>query len=944
MFACNIALAQQPFFYKFDDENGFPSNEVYQIEQDDFGFIWIGCDAGIFRYDGVNFKQFIHLKQTGVSISNLKIDEQQRVWCQNFSGQIFYIQNDTIHLFKDFTKETASYPSFTIFDNQMITNINDSTKIYDASTQKLKTVFQNKATTLKFPFYSLLLQSNQDGIYASIRDNIYFKSQNKPYQAVYQTNEYLCFHISVINEKVYAVLREEKTKYWLVVELKEGKIIKQKRFPPNTFNMNVYMIAGVKDGLAICTATGIHLLNKDFEPTHHYFPNEKITDALYDKEGNLWLTSLQNGIYVVPSIDLNIFNHTFFPNANITTLTKQNDDLLIGTYLGDIYAFNSNSQTFKTINIVPDPIFKTAKKIMETVDYQIFAIGVKTVAIDKKTKKRLILGAANVRDMVVWKDSLYYVDPEQFKVSDLKGNTSRSILSGGGRMITKSPNNDTIYIANKNGFFHYIDGKTAQIFKNGEAIYPTCSSWQNDTLWLGTLSEGFVAYHNGRFFNHFYQVGNEAISMVRSIKIHQNWLLLATNIGLARMNLRTKKIDIINGYEGLYQKEIRAIEVINNEIFLGTTKGLIRLPLSINAKNKTGPNINLKAIILNDSILINSNYQFLKYYENNILFQFQTALFRSRKSFYYEFRLKGLNENWQQTNSVSPFAQYRSLPSGSYVFEVRAVNEDGIKSEIKSYSFSIALPIWQRWWFILLVLCLFSTGFYWLVNRRIQNIKRQATLENELKTSQLTALKAQMNPHFLYNALNSIQDLILQKDIPNASRYLTKFSHLMRQILEASGHLGIPLSTEIQILNLYLELEKLRFGDNFQYKITLPERIDLETTQVPSMIIQPFVENAVKHGLLHKTTDVKLLNINFELQDLLICTITDNGIGRKKSAKIKIRQGKKTTSFATSATQKRLEILNQTHQQKIGLEIIDLYENNKATGTKIVLRIPFTSF
>ncbi|NJN77671.1 MAG: histidine kinase [Saprospiraceae bacterium] len=407
---------------------------------------------------------------------------------------------------------------------------------------------------------------------------------------------------------------------------------------------------------------------------------------------------------------------------------------------------------------------------------------------------------------------------------------------------------------------------------------------------------------------------------------------------------KNKKNGIISGNEGLYQKEIRAIEVINDEVFLGTTKGLIRFPLNINAENKAIPKLNLNKIILNDSLEIKSDYQFLKYYENNILFQFQTALFRSRKLFYYEFRLKGLNENWQRTNATSPFAQYRSLPPGRYVFEVRAVNEDGVQSEIKTYSFSIALPIWQRWWFVLLALCLFSAIIFWIVNRRIQNIKRQATLENELKTSQLTALKAQMNPHFLYNALNSIQDLILQKDIPNASRYLTKFSHLMRQILEASGHLGIPLRAEIQILNLYLELEKLRFGDDFQYEITLPERINLETTQVPSMIIQPFVENAVKHGLLHKTKGIKTLNINFELQDLLICTITDNGIGREKSEKIKIRQGKTTTSFATSATQKRLEILNQTHQQKIGLEIIDLIENREATGTKVVLRIPFTSF
>ncbi|NJN77674.1 MAG: hypothetical protein HC803_04540 [Saprospiraceae bacterium] len=156
LFTSCYTFAQQPFFYKYDDENGFQSNEVYQIEQDDFGFIWIGCDAGVFRFDGVNFKQFVHSQQNGVSISHLIIDKKQRVWCQNFSGQIFYIQQDSIHLFKDFTKQTASYPSYTVFDNQIVTNIDDFTNVYDASTGQLKSVISNKTTTSVKPFFPLL--------------------------------------------------------------------------------------------------------------------------------------------------------------------------------------------------------------------------------------------------------------------------------------------------------------------------------------------------------------------------------------------------------------------------------------------------------------------------------------------------------------------------------------------------------------------------------------------------------------------------------------------------------------------------------------------------------------------------------------------------------------------------------------------------------------------
>ncbi|MEN0047135.1 MAG: histidine kinase [Bacteroidota bacterium] len=217
-------------------------------------------------------------------------------------------------------------------------------------------------------------------------------------------------------------------------------------------------------------------------------------------------------------------------------------------------------------------------------------------------------------------------------------------------------------------------------------------------------------------------------------------------------------------------------------------------------------------------------------------------------------------------------------------------------------------------------------------------------IENELKASQLTALKAQMSPHFLYNALNSIQDLVLDKDVKNASGYLTKFSHLMRQILDASENQVIPISEELKMLKLYLTLEKLRFGDHFEYTIALSPTIQAETSFIPPMIIQPFVENAIKHGLLHKTKGTKRIYIQLDQKELLECTIVDNGVGRKKAKAIQERQGKLNSSFATSATQRRLKILNQKYSQKIGLEISDFYENDRASGTKVVLYIPLNVY
>jgi sensor histidine kinase YesM len=225
---------------------------------------------------------------------------------------------------------------------------------------------------------------------------------------------------------------------------------------------------------------------------------------------------------------------------------------------------------------------------------------------------------------------------------------------------------------------------------------------------------------------------------------------------------------------------------------------------------------------------------------------------------------------------------------------------------------------------------------------RINRIKKKAEIRNQLTNSQLTALKAQMNPHFMYNTLNSIQDLVLQNDIKNSNYYLSRYSSLMRKILDTSESNEIELAEEADTLKLYLELEQLRFGSDFTFDIEIDSTVDPHDTHMPSMIIQPFVENAIKHGLLHKKGR-KTLSIRFNIEyNVLTCLITDNGIGRERSAEIKKRSPQHHRSFATRATEKRLSLINENREKKIILTITDLFENGIASGTEVLLQIPLT--
>lgn len=215
--------------------------------------------------------------------------------------------------------------------------------------------------------------------------------------------------------------------------------------------------------------------------------------------------------------------------------------------------------------------------------------------------------------------------------------------------------------------------------------------------------------------------------------------------------------------------------------------------------------------------------------------------------------------------------------------------------------------------------------------------KLEESKRNELLVSNLKALQSQMNPHFIFNALNSIQSLVLDGDVESSYRYITRFADLVRKTLNYSQKEWISLSDDISLLEVYLSLEKLRFKEDFEYELV--NEAEDEVT-VPPMLVQPFIENALVHGLIHKATDRKL-SVRFELKETLQCVITDNGIGRKAAQEIQARRKNKHRSFAVGATKARFEMLQAQTQQSVGFEIEDLLdERNKACGTRVTLRIP----
>jgi hypothetical protein len=384
----------------------------------------------------------------------------------------------------------------------------------------------------------------------------------------------------------------------------------------------------------------------------------------------------------------------------------------------------------------------------------------------------------------------------------------------------------------------------------------------------------------------------------------------------------TKDFELKNTKAFVSNSIINQAGIIDNKIVLATSEGLIFSDLN---KTTYFPSIKseIVASINDEPISVNQSLSFTR---NPIDFRFKIFNY-SYETFDYEYRLLGTDKNWKtsQSNNVS----YQNLNPGTYKFQLKSNN-----ALINEFEFSIKSPFWLKWWFLALVgLAILWLGYLiykLLLHRKLKKAKKEHDIHLILAKAEQDALKAQMNPHFIFNALNAIQNLILQNNTENAYAYLGDFSNLVRTILNNSRVLTTTISKEIKFIELYLKLEDLRFANKFNYNINANSVLDIEQ-HIPSMLIQPFVENAIIHGLLplKDKTKAKLSIIFNEDENFIYCTIEDNGIGRKAS---KTKEKESEKSLGLKITKERLQLYDED-----GLSNFTIFD--KEIGTQVVLSI-----
>lgn len=481
--------------------------------------------------------------------------------------------------------------------------------------------------------------------------------------------------------------------------------------------------------------------------------------------------------------------------------------------------------------------------------------------------------------------------------------------------------------------------------KNIENIYQS----DDGKVWFTLNNGGVICFTDGNFntSSSIRYLGNKTVISITQDKKGNMWFGTSGN-GIYLLN---KAVQLTYNAPKIFSttdnttEEIKSVSIISELPAVDKSSKILRTDASKN--DAIPPVVFINNIKINGSDTTTLNYYELEHHENNLEINI-SGVFGGKSELQYKYILEGKETEWNYTTNTSMY--YTSLLPGNYTFKIFAMSDGGIWSKIPAViTFRITPPIYTGFWFLFSIIFLtiaIILGVIFIAYRKSQ--KRKTLFEEEKRkvlVSELHALRAQMNPHFIFNTLSSIQSFITKNSSKDAVNYLSKFAKLMRATLENTQKQKIPIKDEIESLELYMDLEKLRLNNKFSYHIIIDSGIDAQFEEIPPMLIQPFVENAIWHGISHKkNTGIIKITFKLENENLLKCEIEDDGIGRKKAREMNLghpnSQQKKNKSLGMSITKDRLEIINSLKDSKLNINIVDLEKDNNSIGTKIELFIP----
>lgn len=669
-----------------------------------------------------------------------------------------------------------------------------------------------------------------------------------------------------------------------------------------------------------------------------------------------------------------------FANHGFYSFVKTNASLLIGVYYGgSILQYDINKKKFFPLKsaTVRNVLFLSEDKkgdvwIASTHGLMIYDTAAKkiknkfTAVIKKKLDELTINAVLHADDSTTWlaaRQGLLRLDYARDKLEwVIKVNAAKT--EAWLNVLYKDHLGNTWFGTNANGIGCYQRRTGTVVYFNQQRnpLYPkaVCTSiaetpegdivFNNGNAGLCVLSHPFKAKEKIMAYNTSNGFISDRITAVFKDKQSRFWLF--TNKGLCYLNLADMSTTCFSEQEGLYQNLIYSYPYVDDKglIYLGHSKSFQVVDPSalLDTAGEAG-SIYLSSFKVNGHEITEQPASLqtitLPYNQTNISFDFAFLSAAQTPGYQYAYQLEGLDKTWRHTGSNAA-GQFSNLAPGSYQLHIKAFNKNGSWSS-KAFTLHILItPAWYKsWWFYTLFLICSLAMVVFIFRYRVSQIRKENNLKTQfnkkLNEIEMRALRAQMNPHFIFNCLNSINRYIVKSDHKTASSYLTKFSKLIRLILDNSASDSISLERELETLQLYIEMENLRFDNAFDYFIETGANVQPDTIAIPSMLLQPYIENAIWHGLLHKDDGKGMLTIKITRpeENLLYVQIDDNGVGRKRSKEIRSAETIRR-SYGIQISKERIQLINNLYNVNASVSIEDIMTFDKVAGTRVVLKIP----
>lgn len=903
-------FSQSVYLRSYATAEGLPSPTIYDIASDRRGYLWLVTEAGPVRFDGKNFTVPIHQHQHSKPGSLLTEDRFGRIWYETFDGYLLYIDQDTVHALAQTLP--LGYIPFVVDKNYIayVTPYGVEQVPLTELDQRIR-IPMNDFTPDFFFKASDTLVAVQGGRWVISINKSHQSSRNQLGQSLYsqapiitrgEANEMLVTtKFSNTNRIIYALTSKS---YRQVAELSLPHAILVFKFYQNLF--------------WIGTSQGLYIVDKRGQVKRHV-PGLYVTSLFHHPNGSVWIGTRNQGLFRLDDLDMRLLT---LPEGQFPlTMETLGNKILVGTEQGTIWELD------RDLRETPKPVFQAKHEIswIKPLPQKKIAIGSdQFFVLDANYRTHIQVNLA-AKDVVELGNKTVGVAATGFfgyfhyggsqKVWDIKAMATfadKWMSQVRGKWITRDSVNGDLYFAGNMGLFHLKNNQLREVqWQPGQKIFVQNLFSFQGKVWVVTSDFEVRCRENGKW-----KKSTKLPTPFHRIKEVQGRLFGCSD-------------QQIYEWSGEQWRLIRQVAVHDRLIdftLLGKTlyclvnHQVIQFPLHEPAQKVTSTLLveEPKITQLADGETVEIAYSLIDFERQRGVISYQVN-----------------QAPWVELDPRTSQVRLSALAPGTY--EIRFRVDEDIR---KTLSFVVPTPWYQQpflWILLFTGTAFLYYGYYRIGLRRVaqanQLIVDKLHLENRLKESRLQLIKAQMNPHFFFNALNTIQSFIATHENKQAEDYLQQFAKLTRMVLDMTDKSVISLAEELTMQKTYLDLQCVRLKD-FTYVIELDPAVFPEETYLPTMLLQPYVENALLHGLGHSLRPKKL-TLRFQLRGgFLWIEIEDNGIGRAKAAQINQASRRKHRSFATSASLERIAL---SHQDQLYIEIIDLPE----PGTRVLIQIPY---